>query len=62
MTFIWHAQTHSEHFGFILGYTNVACDKMMYGTNLQVIGAETATPFLDDMSLVKNQIDKVVHK
>lgn len=42
--------------------SRLPCNKMMYGTNLQVIGAESATPFLDNMSLIKNQIDNVVYK
>ena len=37
-------------------------DKIMYGANSQVIGAKSTIPFLDNVSLIKNQIYQVINK
>ena len=37
-------------------------DKIMYGADLQVIRVKSTTPFLDNVSLVKNQIYQVINE
>jgi len=37
-------------------------DKIMYGADSQVIRAKSTAPFLDNVSLVKNQIYQVINK